>query len=49
YQQFRNHDSDYWDAALDPGVENVYTWLHGGVLNGEADLDQLLVGRDCGA
>ncbi|KAH9245482.1 hypothetical protein BASA81_017024 [Batrachochytrium salamandrivorans] len=26
--------------ALDPGVENVYTWLHGGVLNDEADLDQ---------
>ncbi|KAH6585898.1 hypothetical protein BASA50_000842 [Batrachochytrium salamandrivorans] len=26
--------------ALNPGVENVYTWLHGGVLNGEADLDQ---------
>ncbi|KAH9260504.1 hypothetical protein BASA82_001142 [Batrachochytrium salamandrivorans] len=26
--------------ALDPGVENVYTWLCGGVLNGEADLDQ---------
>ncbi|KAH6599688.1 hypothetical protein BASA50_002824 [Batrachochytrium salamandrivorans] len=23
-----------------PGVENVYTWLRGGVLNGEADLDQ---------
>ncbi|KAH6587774.1 hypothetical protein BASA50_011165 [Batrachochytrium salamandrivorans] len=35
--------------ALDPGVENVYTWLRGGVINGEADLDQLLVGRDCGA
>ncbi|KAH6596286.1 hypothetical protein BASA50_005330 [Batrachochytrium salamandrivorans] len=34
--------------ALDPGVENVYTWLRGGVLNGEAGLDQLLVGRDCG-
>ncbi|KAH9250453.1 hypothetical protein BASA81_011739 [Batrachochytrium salamandrivorans] len=31
--------------ALDPGVENVYTWLRGGVLNGKADLDQLLVGR----
>ncbi|KAH6573148.1 hypothetical protein BASA50_006144 [Batrachochytrium salamandrivorans] len=31
--------------ALDPGVENVYTWLRGGVLNGEADLYQLLVGR----
>ncbi|KAH6588917.1 hypothetical protein BASA50_010404 [Batrachochytrium salamandrivorans] len=28
--------------ALDPGVENVYTWLRGGVLNGEANLDQLL-------
>ncbi|KAH9270482.1 hypothetical protein BASA83_007294 [Batrachochytrium salamandrivorans] len=27
--------------ALDLGVENVYTWLRGGVLNGEADLDQL--------
>ncbi|KAH9248282.1 hypothetical protein BASA81_014085 [Batrachochytrium salamandrivorans] len=26
--------------ALDPGVENAYTWLRGGVLNGEADLDQ---------
>ncbi|KAH6597361.1 hypothetical protein BASA50_004503 [Batrachochytrium salamandrivorans] len=26
--------------ALDPGVENVYTWLRGGVLNGEADPDQ---------
>ncbi|KAH6594491.1 hypothetical protein BASA50_006589 [Batrachochytrium salamandrivorans] len=26
-------------CALDPGVENVYTWLRGGVLNGEADLD----------
>ncbi|KAH6581786.1 hypothetical protein BASA61_008893 [Batrachochytrium salamandrivorans] len=35
--------------ALDPGVENVYTWLRGEVLNGEADLDQLLVGRNCGA
>ncbi|KAH9274315.1 hypothetical protein BASA83_003313 [Batrachochytrium salamandrivorans] len=40
YQQFRNHDSDCWVAELDPGVENVYTWLRGGVLNGEADLDQ---------
>ncbi|KAH9266888.1 hypothetical protein BASA84_000958 [Batrachochytrium salamandrivorans] len=28
--------------ALDPGVENVYTWLRGGVLNGEADLNQLV-------
>ncbi|KAH6587935.1 hypothetical protein BASA50_011027 [Batrachochytrium salamandrivorans] len=27
-------------CALDPGVENVYTWLRGGVLNDEADLDQ---------
>ncbi|KAH9272565.1 hypothetical protein BASA83_005065 [Batrachochytrium salamandrivorans] len=35
--------------ALDPGVENVYTWLRGGVLNGETDLGQLLVRRDCGA
>ncbi|KAH9245869.1 hypothetical protein BASA81_016626 [Batrachochytrium salamandrivorans] len=26
--------------ALDPGVENVYTWLRGGVINGEADLNQ---------
>ncbi|KAH6595752.1 hypothetical protein BASA50_005588 [Batrachochytrium salamandrivorans] len=26
--------------ALDPGVENVYTWLRGGVLNGEVDLGQ---------
>ncbi|KAH9245704.1 hypothetical protein BASA81_016809 [Batrachochytrium salamandrivorans] len=26
--------------ALDPDVENVYTWLRGGVLNGETDLDQ---------
>ncbi|KAH9265867.1 hypothetical protein BASA84_001414 [Batrachochytrium salamandrivorans] len=26
--------------ALDPGVENVYTWLRGGALNGETDLDQ---------
>ncbi|KAH9245736.1 hypothetical protein BASA81_016752 [Batrachochytrium salamandrivorans] len=26
-------------CALDPGVENVYTWLRGGVLNGKADLD----------
>ncbi|KAH6573224.1 hypothetical protein BASA60_006139 [Batrachochytrium salamandrivorans] len=30
----------HWVTALDPGVENVYTWLCGGVLNGEADLDQ---------
>ncbi|KAH9253430.1 hypothetical protein BASA81_008627 [Batrachochytrium salamandrivorans] len=27
-------------CALNPGVENVYTWLRGGVINGEADLDQ---------
>ncbi|KAJ1336605.1 hypothetical protein BSLG_007387 [Batrachochytrium salamandrivorans] len=27
-------------SRTDPGVENVYTWLRGGVLNGEADLDQ---------
>ncbi|KAH6574009.1 hypothetical protein BASA60_005761 [Batrachochytrium salamandrivorans] len=40
YQQFRNHDSDLLGRALDLGVENVYTWLRGGVLNGEADLDQ---------
>ncbi|KAH6574889.1 hypothetical protein BASA84_000963 [Batrachochytrium salamandrivorans] len=26
--------------ALDLGVENVYTWLRSGVLNGEADLNQ---------
>ncbi|KAH6586808.1 hypothetical protein BASA50_000173 [Batrachochytrium salamandrivorans] len=35
--------------ALDPGVENVYTWLRGGVLNGEADLDQQWLDGDCGA
>ncbi|KAH6586536.1 hypothetical protein BASA50_000490 [Batrachochytrium salamandrivorans] len=35
--------------ALDPGVENVYTWLRGGVLNGEADLDQLWLDGDCEA
>ncbi|KAH6581793.1 hypothetical protein BASA61_008901 [Batrachochytrium salamandrivorans] len=35
--------------ALDPGVENVYTWLRGGVLNGEADLDQRWLDEDCGA
>ncbi|KAH6584632.1 hypothetical protein BASA60_000892 [Batrachochytrium salamandrivorans] len=33
--------------ALDPGVENVYTWLRGGVLNGEADLDQRWLDGDC--
>ncbi|KAH6582847.1 hypothetical protein BASA60_001743 [Batrachochytrium salamandrivorans] len=32
-------------CALDPGVENVYTWLRGGVLNGEADLDQRWLDR----
>ncbi|KAH6585593.1 hypothetical protein BASA50_001202 [Batrachochytrium salamandrivorans] len=32
-----------------PGVENVYTWLRGGVLNGEADLDQRWLDEDCGA
>ncbi|KAH6563677.1 hypothetical protein BASA60_010628 [Batrachochytrium salamandrivorans] len=32
--------ADYWVTALDPGVENIYTWLRGGVLNGEADLNQ---------
>ncbi|KAH9272952.1 hypothetical protein BASA83_004845 [Batrachochytrium salamandrivorans] len=31
--------------ALDPGVENAYTWLRGGVLNGEADLDQRWLDR----
>ncbi|KAH9246960.1 hypothetical protein BASA81_015473 [Batrachochytrium salamandrivorans] len=35
--------------ALDPGVKNVYTWLRGGVLNGEADLDQRWLDGDCGA
>ncbi|KAH9266754.1 hypothetical protein BASA84_001006 [Batrachochytrium salamandrivorans] len=35
--------------ALDSGVENVYTWLRGGVLNGEADLDQRWLDKDCGA
>ncbi|KAH9263394.1 hypothetical protein BASA83_013226 [Batrachochytrium salamandrivorans] len=34
--------------ALDPGVEKVYTWLRGGVLNGEA-IWTSVVGRDCGA
>ncbi|KAH9269522.1 hypothetical protein BASA83_008472 [Batrachochytrium salamandrivorans] len=29
-------------CALDPGVENVYTWLCGGVIDGEADLDQFV-------
>ncbi|KAH6574971.1 hypothetical protein BASA60_005230 [Batrachochytrium salamandrivorans] len=27
--------------ALDPGVENVYTWLRGGVLNGDFFLNEL--------
>ncbi|KAH6587770.1 hypothetical protein BASA50_011161 [Batrachochytrium salamandrivorans] len=35
--------------ALDPGVENVYTWLRGGVLNGRSRSGPALVGRDCGA
>ncbi|KAH9250318.1 hypothetical protein BASA81_011867 [Batrachochytrium salamandrivorans] len=35
--------------ALDPGVENVYTWLRGGVLNGQSRSRPALVGRDCGA
>ncbi|KAH6567009.1 hypothetical protein BASA60_009207 [Batrachochytrium salamandrivorans] len=35
--------------ALDPGVENVYTWLRGGVINGEADLDQRWLDWTCGA
>ncbi|KAH9267781.1 hypothetical protein BASA83_009720 [Batrachochytrium salamandrivorans] len=35
--------------ALDPGVENVYTWLRGGVLNGRSRFGPALVGRDCGA
>ncbi|KAH9271176.1 hypothetical protein BASA83_006721 [Batrachochytrium salamandrivorans] len=30
--------------ALDPGVENVYTWLRGGVLNGEAGSGPAVVG-----
>ncbi|KAH9271297.1 hypothetical protein BASA83_006626 [Batrachochytrium salamandrivorans] len=30
----------YWVAHSIRVVENVYTWLRGGVLNGEADLDQ---------
>ncbi|KAH9265252.1 hypothetical protein BASA83_011253 [Batrachochytrium salamandrivorans] len=34
--------------ALDPGVENVYTWLRGGVLNGEADWTSI-GWTDCGA
>ncbi|KAH6588717.1 hypothetical protein BASA50_010518 [Batrachochytrium salamandrivorans] len=35
--------------ALDSGVENVYTWLRGGVLNGKADLDQRWLNEDYGA
>ncbi|KAH9247380.1 hypothetical protein BASA81_015008 [Batrachochytrium salamandrivorans] len=31
--------------ALDPGVENVYTWLRGGVLNGRSRSGPTLVGR----
>ncbi|KAH6573474.1 hypothetical protein BASA60_006023 [Batrachochytrium salamandrivorans] len=33
-------ESDSWGFHSILGVENVYTWLRGGVLNGEADLDQ---------
>ncbi|KAH6564674.1 hypothetical protein BASA60_010226 [Batrachochytrium salamandrivorans] len=32
--------------ALDPGVENVYTWLRGGVINGRSRSGLALVGRD---
>ncbi|KAH6585959.1 hypothetical protein BASA50_000902 [Batrachochytrium salamandrivorans] len=35
--------------ALDPSVENVYTWLRGGVLNGRSRSGPALVERDCGA
>ncbi|KAH9245041.1 hypothetical protein BASA81_017497 [Batrachochytrium salamandrivorans] len=35
--------------VLDPSVQNVYTWLRGGVINGEADLDQRWLDMDCGA
>ncbi|KAH6564012.1 hypothetical protein BASA62_008203 [Batrachochytrium salamandrivorans] len=35
--------------ALDPGVENVYTWLRGGVLKWRSRSGPTLVGRDCGA
>ncbi|KAH9262072.1 hypothetical protein BASA82_000903 [Batrachochytrium salamandrivorans] len=35
--------------ALDPGVENVYTWLRGGVLNGQSKSGSVVGGRDCGA
>ncbi|KAH9246175.1 hypothetical protein BASA81_016289 [Batrachochytrium salamandrivorans] len=31
--------------ALDPGVENVYTWLRGGVLNGRSRSGPAVVGR----
>ncbi|KAH9253454.1 hypothetical protein BASA81_008500 [Batrachochytrium salamandrivorans] len=35
--------------ALDPGVENVYTWLRGGVIKWRSRSGPALVGRDCGA
>ncbi|KAH9250463.1 hypothetical protein BASA81_011749 [Batrachochytrium salamandrivorans] len=35
--------------ALDPGVENVYTWLRSGVLNERSRSGPAVVGRDCGA
>ncbi|KAH9274310.1 hypothetical protein BASA83_003308 [Batrachochytrium salamandrivorans] len=35
--------------ALDPGVENVYIWLRGGVINGRSRSRPALVGRECGA
>ncbi|KAH9262219.1 hypothetical protein BASA82_000720 [Batrachochytrium salamandrivorans] len=40
YQAIQKSRLRLLGRALDPGVENVYTWLRGGVLNGEADLDQ---------
>ncbi|KAH9245293.1 hypothetical protein BASA81_017223 [Batrachochytrium salamandrivorans] len=39
-RQFRNPDSDCWVAHSIRVVRNVYTWLRGGVLNGEADSGQ---------
>ncbi|KAH6600397.1 hypothetical protein BASA50_002331, partial [Batrachochytrium salamandrivorans] len=35
--------------ALDPGVENVYTWLRGGVLNGRSRSGPRWLYGDCGA
>ncbi|KAH6561617.1 hypothetical protein BASA60_011447 [Batrachochytrium salamandrivorans] len=35
--------------ALDPGVENVYTWLRGGVLNGTKQIWTSCWLEDCGA